>query len=173
MLRYSRCGVSLAKESSNVRGELTGRGYPYFAGTVSLESTFDWSFDTDGAVLSLEELDGCLVRVIVNGKDVGAICSMPYSLDISSALQRGENTLTLRLTNTLRNLIGPHHRPDGERGIVRGTYDDSDLGWMGARDNSDKEWYLDRAVDTPYWTDSYMLSRFEISGVKISAPVKK
>ena len=55
-----------------------------------------------------------MVSVKVNGKNVGEILWRPYSLDLSSFVHEGENTIELTLWVSLRNLLGPHHSEEGE-----------------------------------------------------------
>ena len=90
----------------------------------------------------------------------------------SKALQKGNNTVTFELVNTLRNLLGPYHRPVGEIGEIRSSYDEPDIGWMGGKHGGDKGWYDNRVPDTDYWTDSYLLVPLGISGIKIIRKIK-
>ena len=51
----------------------------------------------------------------------------PGELDITDALQPGNNTVLLRLAGNNRNLLGPHHHRNGENFLVgpatfNGTY---------------------------------------------------
>ena len=167
-LRYSRRGITLESEPGTVSGELTHLGYPFYSGTIELCTELEYHGPTDGARIVLGHLDACVCRVILNGRDVGALCTPPYELDVSDALREGKNTLILRISNTLRNLIGPHHRTSGELGYVRGSYEDADIGWMGGRDADDSEWYLDRSTDTGYWSDSYRQVPFGVGEVYIA-----
>lgn len=166
-LRYSRFGIVLSEEKTRVSGELTGEGYPFFAGGVSLSSEFSWDGTTDGAELVIDSVMGSVASVKVNDTELGTILAPPYRLSIGHALKKGRNILTLHLNGTLRNLLGPHHNPYGERGGVRGDYDNSDLGWMGVRDKDDKEWYDNRTPDTDLWCESYLLYPFGIFGIRI------
>ena len=166
-VRFSRYGMTLSRECGKVAGELTGSGYPFYAGTVKLTCEFDYDGDADGTSISFDVLDASVCRVILNGCDLGAVISAPYTVDCKDALKKGRNVLVLRVFGTLRNLLGPYHRPDGERGYVKGTYGRADIGWMGASSFDDCLWYLDRSVDTPLWTDSYLQVPFGASGVKI------
>ena len=38
----------------------------------------------------------------------------PYEADLSGLLKDGANVVEFTLLNNLRNLLGPHHHPDGE-----------------------------------------------------------
>lgn len=166
-LRYSRKNIMLTKEKSTVYGELTKAGYPFYAGSLYLTRTFEWNGGINKARLVLGNLDGCLCKVKINETDCGCIHSMPYEVDISSALKKGTNTLTIELINTLRNLLGPYHRPNGEIGEIRSSYEEPDIGWMGGGREVDKDWYNKRIPDTVYWTDDYLLVSLGVSNVAI------
>ncbi|MBQ8409009.1 MAG: hypothetical protein IJY39_09115 [Clostridia bacterium] len=170
-LRYSRRDTVLTAEKETVSGELTKAGYPFFAGTVSLTQNFEWNSEADRVKLCVDVLDGCLCKVMVNGKDCGYMHSVPYEVDVSTAIEKGANTVTIELTNTLRNLLGPYHRPQGEIGEIRSSYDEPDIGWMGGERGGDKGWYDNRVPDTGYWTDDYLLVPLGVSGVRIEGSI--
>ena len=164
-LRLSRRFV-LTEERGKTDGELVLDGYPFFAGTVLLSKRFETDLTGD-VRLTLDVMDGAVGRVFVNGRDCGILSSAPYSVDVSSALTVGENTVEIALTNTLRNLLGPYHRPFGEYGTVWGGYGYPDAAWVGVGEPADAEWYNHRVPDTPFWTDSYLQTRFGIRGAKL------
>ena len=79
--------------------------------------------------------------------------------------------LRLRLFGTLRNLLGPWHRPVGEVGACWGGYDAPNLPWLGleALETGKREpnWYLDRMPDRDGWTESYLLLPMGIVGARV------
>ncbi len=170
-LRYSRRDIILAKEKNSVSGELTKEGYPFFAGNILLSRSFDWKGSTEGLKICLDELDGCICHVKVNGVDCGSFHSYPLTVDISHAVKEGKNEVTFELVNTLRNLLGPWHRPDGEVGAIRSHYGDPDSGWMGIAYDKDTQWYDNRVPDTKFWTDSYMLTPLGLRGLRLEKEI--
>jgi len=169
ILRYNKNFV-IRDEKKEVFGELTKNGYPFFAGTISLTKSFCYSkYKSDRAVLKLGALNGCTCGVAVNGNDCGLLCWAPYEADISSVLNDGENTVTLTVTNTLRNLLGPYHRPNGETGnLFGGDYEYPNLVWTGATfENPQSDWYDHRELDTCTWTDSYLLVPLGVEDAEI------
>ena len=87
-------------------------GYPEFAGTITLEKTFN--LDNTNYYVSLKGRGINSIRISVNGKHVATVMNPPYEVDLSDYLVKGENTVTLTLLNNLRNMMGPHHWVDGE-----------------------------------------------------------
>ena len=171
-LRYARQGIRLVEEKKTVMGELTQAGYPFYAGTLSLSRNFVWNGEPDGLKICLDELDACICHVKVNGIDCGCLHTYPLELDISDAVHKGENRITFELVNTLRNLLGPWHRPQGEVGDIRSAYEEPDIAWMGVATKGDNTWYDNRVPDTKFWTDSYMLTPLGLRGLKLKKTCK-
>jgi hypothetical protein len=55
------------------------------------------------------------VEVIVNGKSAGVRLWAPYQMEITDLLKSGENTIEMRVANTLVNLLEAVERPSGLR----------------------------------------------------------
>jgi len=53
--------------------------------------------------------------VFVNSKKAGVTAFPPYRLNITRFVSPGKNTVELKVTGSLRNLLGPHHNtpPEG------------------------------------------------------------
>jgi hypothetical protein len=104
---------------------IQNQGLPFFAGEIEITRTFDIS--KPGAKrLVLEGVDATVVETILNGKSLGRLAWRPFAFDVPKGLLReGRNTLTLVLTNNLRNLLGPHHHRAGELlGVGPGSFRD-------------------------------------------------
>ena len=87
---------------------LERQGFPFFAGSVTVEKAFDW--DGRGAVRFAFEKRGVnCVRAELNGRPFAPVLWRPFAVDLTEAAEPGENRLRLTLTNNLRNLLGPHH----------------------------------------------------------------
>ncbi|MCY3022269.1 MAG: hypothetical protein NTW87_24930 [Planctomycetota bacterium] len=107
---------SLVQEPKRTGGDLLADGYPFFAGRMTLAATVRINAPRSGerALLSLPRLDAALAKVRMNGSAAGTIAWSPYELDVTRVVRQGENAVQIELVNTLRNLLGPHHRPGGE-----------------------------------------------------------
>ncbi len=91
--------------------DLVTEGYPFFSGSVTLSTEYT---HVSGGPTRLT-LDGryATAHVRLNGTDAGELL-FSQSLDLSGLLREGKNELTITITGSNRNLMGPHHRPDPE-----------------------------------------------------------
>ncbi|MBI5725586.1 MAG: hypothetical protein HZA50_16630 [Planctomycetes bacterium] len=139
-------GFSLKKEPQWTEGDLIQDGYPFFAGHISLAGTVRIEAPKKGekAIFALPRLDAAVAHVRVNGKPAGAISWSPYELDVTKLVRQGENRVEIELVNTLRNLLGPHHRIKGETDSAWGHEFTFYPDWLA------KPW--DRRAN---WTDDY------------------
>ncbi len=92
-------------------------GVKHFSGTATYSCTFtllkiqrgDRLFLDLGSVANLAE-------VTVNGQHLGVLWKPPFSVEVTSAVQAGKNTLTIAATNTWHNrLIGDADLPAEDR----------------------------------------------------------
>lgn len=91
--------------------DLVRDGYPFFAGTIKAETVLPWKKgDPDELWLPGRY---ATIHVAVNGEPVGMLLFTDH-ISLRGFLKEGENRLTLSLTNSNRNLLGPHHFPDPE-----------------------------------------------------------
>lgn len=164
-LRYDK-DVVLSTENKVVTGELTSNGYIFYAGTMSFTKNINISsHGYKRADLRICDFHGCVAQVFVNEIYCGNVSKPPYITDITKALSVGNNVIRIELTNTLRPILGPYHRPRGEIGECWGGYGDPDLSWTGSA--LGKDWYKKCDVDSSVWTNSYNQVRFGISDIKI------
>lgn len=77
-----------------------------FSGTVTYSTTFRIGKKDRKAkyLLDLGRVEQA-AGVTVNGREVGSVWTEPYCLDITSFIRRGENTLTVEVTNTWFNRL--------------------------------------------------------------------
>lgn len=165
-LRINRNAVLSARRDI-VSGNLTADGYPFYAGKISLKKEFVLPENLpERALLKMPCPDAAAVSVVINGKKQGTVAWFPYELAVEN-LHPGKNELILEFSSTLRNLIGPFHRPQGEYGECFGGYSCPDLNWIGLREPDGtliEKWYDHREVDSGSWCESYQQTRLGISG---------
>ncbi|MEN2398981.1 glycosyl hydrolase [Flavobacterium sp. MC2016-06] len=88
----------------------------YYSGTVSYQKELIWKGNTKDQIwLDLGTIAN-IAEVSINGKDCGTIWTFPYRTNISDALQKGKNTIIIKVTNTWANrLMGDQKLPKEER----------------------------------------------------------
>ncbi|MDF7823445.1 glycosyl hydrolase [Pontiellaceae bacterium B12227] len=88
----------------------------YFSGTASYRKQFNLPQPLLDSNTSLELDLGtvCVIaEVIVNGKNLGILWKAPFTVNLDGAVQAGENTLEVRITNLWPNrLIGDEQLPN-------------------------------------------------------------
>lgn len=172
--RFSRF-FSLDFEKKTAGKDITGVGYPFYAGAVSFTQNMHFSEDelkNDKILLTYEEFNGCMAEIIVNKKSLGFVYWAPYEIDIKSALKVGDNEVTVKISNCLRNLLGPYHRVPGEVGHVwtynggsGSIYDNVAGPWGG--NPYDPDWYNHREKDDIWWSPDYFSLPMGLGKVKI------
>lgn len=88
-----------------------------FAGTATYTTTFDVKSIKPGMkfVLDLGDVD-MIATVSLNGKPLRTLWAPPYSLDLSDAIRKGSNTLTVEVTSTWFNrLVFDANQPEADR----------------------------------------------------------
>ncbi len=138
---------TIAGESDDLPvGDLVEQGFPFYAGTISLEQRIDLTLNGHASTrLVIDDLAATVADVWVNGENVGQIAWEPHELEIGPHLKDGRNTIRIDLVNTLRNLLGPHHHRYGELlGVGPGSFSDEGN-----------------------WTDIYQFVPFGVGGVRI------
>lgn len=97
--------------------ESPDEGVKYFSGMASYHTKFRWSRPAEGTrvYLDLGEVHE-LARVRLNGQSLGILWKAPYRVEVSDALQDGENQLEIEVANLWPNrMIGDAARPEAER----------------------------------------------------------
>ena len=168
--RFQYGSFVLTKELDDVCGDLARQGYPFYAGQIELSQSFDVaSLDKEKGkyILKFNDLETILVTVRLNGKELPTIFSNPWECDVTEALKEGKNELTLILTNSLRNLMGPYHHMGAEFAKVAGGVFRGDTDWPNLVPG-DADWYDARIRgNAKLWRDDYYSIPFGL----LSAPV--
>jgi hypothetical protein len=108
-----------------------------------------------------------VVNVAVNGRPCPPLVASPWESDVTDTLKPGKNTVRISLTNSLRNLMGPHHHKGGEHTAVGPATFRANRDWPN-REAGEANWY-DARVDgnAKVWRDDYFMIPFGL----LQAPV--
>ncbi len=113
-------------------GDLVAQGLPFFAGSVSLKTEVELPLPQEVGAnrvwLVLDGFKAIVAEVNLNGKQCGVLAWSPYRLDVTKQIRK-RNKLSIKLTGSLRNLLGPHHR--GEEVFFTGPWHfEGEQGWV-------------------------------------------
>ncbi len=95
-------------------GDWTTQGYPFYSGTGIYRAEIDVPARyLDGRMMLEADCGDDVLEVRVNGSVGTVVPWHPYRLDVTSALRAGANTIELRVTNTLINMLEAVQKPSG------------------------------------------------------------
>jgi len=139
-------------------GKVHASNLPFFAGTATLSKDFVLAPGREGLrFLAFDRQLATLAKFRLNGVELGTFAWRPYLADVSGLLRPGVNHLEVELTNSLRNLLGPHHLGEGETYGVGpstfykepGVFGRGMASWPGG------------------WDDGYCFVEFGVAGLRL------
>lgn len=102
------CTVVLDKPSRSIAfGDINGCGMPFYGGNI----VYKTKITTDrvcSAKINAAKYSGALIKVRIDGKDVGRIVFAPYEITVDN-LSVGEHTVEFILFGNRANAFGPIH----------------------------------------------------------------
>lgn len=101
-------GWTMTQPSALRFGSWKEQGMPMYGQEVCYTKTINVSSNRSYKV-QLGKWEGTVASVSVNGRQAGIIAYEPYELDITPYLKTGTNKIEVRVTGSLKNLLGPHH----------------------------------------------------------------
>lgn len=112
---HDDAGEFIAAPTSTLHyGDWCQQGYPYLAAMVDYTQEITLPEDFAGKEIFLTaDVGDDLFQVMVNGELVGTRMWQPYTLDITNALPGRTFTLTVRVVNTIANLLEVQRKPSG------------------------------------------------------------
>jgi alpha-L-rhamnosidase len=114
-------GYSLAEENPDAEPEpWTEQGYPFYSGIGVYRTRVEAPTLGDPNRVLLEvPMGDDVVEVEMNGRSAGVRLWEPYAVDVTELLRPGPNDVTLRVANTIANLLNGVDRPSGIAGAPR------------------------------------------------------
>jgi hypothetical protein len=93
-------------------GSWKAQGWPFYPGAVAYTKRYDITNPAGRYLVLANDWQGTVAEVSVNGQKAGILAFEPYSVDVSGLLKEGENTVTVTVVGSNKNLLGPfHNRP--------------------------------------------------------------
>lgn len=163
---YAMDQYFIDKEQNRFSGNMVLEGYPFYAGSFTLSNSFELpAVEPDRHYfIDLAECEAIVTEVYVNEQLAGTLSWAPYTVDITPYLKEGQNAIRLRMRNSLRNLLGPHHHQGGELIKVGPNSFTGAGGFPDGRGESN--WYDLRKgkAELAIWTDRYYHIPFGMVG---------
>ena len=98
-------------------GSWKNLGMPTYADCVEYTKIYYINQKCNECFIQLGKWSGTVAEVSVNGKKAGLIYAQPYQLDIADFIVEGKNTISVKVTGSLKNILGPFHQ-DQTKGLV-------------------------------------------------------
>lgn len=153
---------AITRENGRFVGDLVPQGYPFYAGEFQLESTLEVASveARKKYLLAFPSFEAVVVNVTVNGRACPPLIASPWECDVTAALRPGKNTVRVALTNSLRNLMGPHHHKGGEHTAVGPATFRANGDWPNP-EPGEANWYDARlGGKAKVWRDDYYMIPF-------------
>lgn len=90
-------------------GEWNKQGHPFYATDVAYSQNFVVAGPTGRYVVELLDWYGSVAEVLINGRSAGFVAYQPWEIDVTDVIVPGLNRISLVVTGTLKNMLGPHH----------------------------------------------------------------
>ena len=136
-------------ETVNIE-KITESGFWFFSGKMELTTDITVNKkENERYRLALNRLNSPAAEITVNGNKAATLIFAPFNADLTEYLKNGENELKIIMLSGNRNLLGPHHKPQGELYSVGPSTFTDKYGWA---DDCSK----------PAWTDDYSFVKFGI-----------
>lgn len=90
-------------------GSWREQGNPFYSWDISYSKNYNIIDSDESYTLQLNDWNGTLSEVYVNGEKAGLIAYKPYDFDLTPYLRKGNNNIEVRVIGSLKNLFGPHY----------------------------------------------------------------
>jgi hypothetical protein len=112
-LKATDQGFEIGPVSDLSLGEWDKQGCPFYAADVSYSQIFTVAKPAGRYMVELSEWYGSVAEVLVNGRSAGFIAYQPWEIDVTEQIKPGLNKVSVVVTGTLKNMLGPHHAGQG------------------------------------------------------------
>jgi hypothetical protein len=114
-LEKSFDGFKIVEKKHTLKvGDWTKQGYPFYSGTGIYRTEFEVPAKYIGGKLFLEvDCGDDVLEVSINGSKSQVVPWHPYRIDVTDLIKIGKNTVELKVTNTLINLLEAVQKASG------------------------------------------------------------
>jgi hypothetical protein len=97
-----------APAGSLTTGSWKDQGLPFYSWGITYSKEFDIEKPGSKYLLTLDKWNGTVAEVYVNQQPAPIIAFPPYQSDVTGLLRQGSNRVEVKITGSLKNLLGPH-----------------------------------------------------------------
>ena len=90
-------------------GSWKEQGLPFYSWGVTYSKVFNIKNPGGTYEIGLGKWEGTVAEVLVNDQPASIIAFPPYRTDVTGFIKPGANRIEVRVTGSLKNLLGPHH----------------------------------------------------------------
>ncbi|HSO89257.1 MAG TPA: glycosyl hydrolase [Draconibacterium sp.] len=107
LVKPAKQGFEITDGAIETLGSWREAGLPFYSHKVAYSENFSISkADGTSFKVKLNQWNGSVAEVLVNGQSAGLIAWQPNELDVTSLLKEGENEITVKVTGSLKNTFG-------------------------------------------------------------------
>jgi len=110
-------GFVIANPQRLTIGSWKNIGLPTYTDAVEYTKVYEFDQKCHECMVQLGKWSGTVAEVLVNGRTAGLIYHQPYQLAITDLITEGQNTISVRVIGSLKNILGPFHQQQ-TRGLV-------------------------------------------------------
>ena len=102
-------GWTIGKPEGTLKtGSWKDQGLPFYSWGITYSIDFLIDKPEGRYEVALEKWNGTVADVTVNGEAAGIIAFPPYRADVTAQIRPGNNIVGVKVTGSLKNLMGPH-----------------------------------------------------------------
>ncbi|MDP4174667.1 MAG: glycosyl hydrolase [Bacteroidota bacterium] len=90
-------------------GSWKDQSYPFYSWDVAYKKEFKIKKKSSYYEVGLGKWNGTVAEVTVNGKKAGIIALPTDKVDVTDFITPGKNLIQIKITGSLKNLLGPHY----------------------------------------------------------------
>jgi hypothetical protein len=111
-------GFEITNGSLSSAGSWKSLGFPFYSQKAMYSRKFKSLQSGKSYLVQLNQWNGTMAIVYLNGEQVGQIISPPYELELPMTIKPGENTISVEVIGSLKNTFGFFYKSSANRWII-------------------------------------------------------